>query len=244
MIDDFYIGYETPVPRQARPLVVGAIGLVLVAAVMLAIILVANQQPFAAASFAFGERTAYTGVIGLDPYPVLDTSDGRLYLVAPGKRGADTLVRPFEGRTVRVEGALIQRGRHRMVEIAANGVVSAPAAAAPATAGAVADLGDATLHGEIVDGKCFLGVMNPGEGTVHRDCARACLLGGLPALFRVRTDDNRLVLFELVTPDGAPMGRTVAPLAGIPVSISGRIQFRHADGTWRLIADRGSIRRR
>jgi hypothetical protein len=30
-----------------------------------------------------------------------------------------------------------------------------------------------TLTGEIVDSKCYLGVMNPGQGKVHRDCAGA-----------------------------------------------------------------------
>ena len=36
-------------------------------------------------------------------------------------------------------------------------------------------LGPVELTGEIADSKCWLGVMNPGEGTVHRDCARRCL---------------------------------------------------------------------
>jgi len=31
-------------------------------------------------------------------------------------------------------------------------------------------LGAATLRGEIVDSKCFLGIMKLGEKTVHRAC--------------------------------------------------------------------------
>ena len=47
----------------------------------------------------------------------------------------------------------------------------------------IKDLGVVTLTGEIVDSKCYLGVMNPGQGKVHRDCASRCLSGGIPPLF-------------------------------------------------------------
>ena len=47
------------------------------------------------------------------------------------------------------------------------------------------------LRGEIVDSKCYLGVMNPGEGTVHRDCAARCLSGGLPPMLVVRSPARR-----------------------------------------------------
>jgi len=40
-------------------------------------------------------------------------------------------------------------------------------------------LGTQTLVGEIVDSKCFLGVMNPGQLTTHRACAIRCISGGV-----------------------------------------------------------------
>lgn len=36
------------------------------------------------------------------------------------------------------------------------------------------------ITGELVDSKCNLGVMNPGSGKVHRDCAARCVSGGVP----------------------------------------------------------------
>ena len=45
------------------------------------------------------------------------------------------------------------------------------------------DLDTFTLIGEIVDSKRYLGVMNPGNGKVHRDCAVRCLSGGIPPIF-------------------------------------------------------------
>jgi hypothetical protein len=41
-------------------------------------------------------------------------------------------------------------------------------------------LGPITVRGELVDSKCYLGVMNPGHGKVHRDCAARCIGGGIP----------------------------------------------------------------
>jgi hypothetical protein len=36
------------------------------------------------------------------------------------------------------------------------------------------NLGEFDLVGEIVDSKCYLGNMNPGNGKVRRDCAVRC----------------------------------------------------------------------
>jgi hypothetical protein len=82
-------------------------------------------------------------------------------------------------------------------------------------------VGRTTLTGEIVDSKCFAGVMNPGEGTVHRDCARRCLSGGITPMLVVRdgTGGERLVL--LVSAHGRPIGRQLAPIAGVPVTVDG-----------------------
>jgi len=53
------------------------------------------------------------------------------------------------------------------------------------------DLAAVELTGEIVDSKCYLGVMNPGNGKVHRDCAVRCISGGIPPAFLVRDADGR-----------------------------------------------------
>ena len=47
-------------------------------------------------------------------------------------------------------------------------------------------LGKQTFVGEIVDSKCFLGVMNPGRLTPHRACAIRCISGGVPPVLLVR----------------------------------------------------------
>jgi hypothetical protein len=67
------------------------------------------------------------------------------------------------------------------------------------------DLGERTLSGEIVDTKCFLGVMNPGEGKVHRECAALCLKGGIPPALFTHELDGSPNIFLLIDPSGAPL---------------------------------------
>jgi hypothetical protein len=87
-----------------------------------------------------------------------------------------------------------------------------------ATAG---DLGPVTVSGEIVDSKCYLGVMNPGKGKVHRDCAARCLSGGIPPIFVTSNGEDQ---FLLVGPDGHAIGRdALREFVGEPISIQGEL---------------------
>jgi hypothetical protein len=87
-----------------------------------------------------------------------------------------------------------------------------------------ADGATVTLRGEIVDSKCHLGVMVPGEGKTHKDCASLCLRGGIPPALLVRDREGRSALLLLVTPSGDPVSRdAVVRLAGEPVEVTGVI---------------------
>jgi len=143
-------------------------------------------------------------------------------LVAPGKHGADYLVASFDGKQVRLQGQLIYRGGGTMVEITPGSI--AVTDTAPTVQETTRDLGTVTFTGEIVDSKCYLGVMNPGQGKVHRDCAARCLSGGIPPIF-VTTDpvttDGR-EQFLLVGLDGRTLGRdTLREFIAEPITIRG-----------------------
>jgi len=143
---------------------------------------------------------------------------GLYLLVAPGKHGADDLVASFYGKHVRLQGQLIYREGGTMVEITPGSIVVT--GTAPTVQETTRDLGTVTVTGEIVDSKCYLEVMNPGQGKVHRDCAARCLSGGIPPIF-VTTDpvttDGR-EQFLLVGLDGRALGRdTLRPPAALGV---------------------------
>ena len=154
----------------------------------LAFVLVFAQRPFPDASFEYGLTRAYRGTLALDPFPLLRTSEGNWPLVGAGKHGAEPDVKGLE-RAVELNATSITRGRLRMLEVAPGSVHSSPALAAPADQ--VKSLGHRRLTGEIVDSKCYLGVMNPGAGKTHRACAARCLHGGVPPA--LATSDGQFV---------------------------------------------------
>ena len=86
------------------------------------------------------------------------------------------------------------------------------------------NLGPVTVEGEIVDSKCYLGVMNPGQGKVHRDCAARCLSGGIPPLLISSDTGEQLLLVDLA---GRALDHDVLrEFAGEPITIRGELVER------------------
>ena len=243
-MNDFYIGYVPKAPaRLARIVRAVALGLVVMTA-LLSIGLVTAQRPFAASFFEFGKIQTFRGVIETNPYPVLRVTRpgvaagvSRYTLVAPGKHGAEQIVQGFAQQEVTLQGMLIFREGVTLIEVMPGTVQAVPyAAARSAGAGSEPnDLGVRTLTGEIVDTKCYAGVMNPGSGKVHRDCAARCISGGIPpALLSDGT------LYYLVSPRELPVGREVLDYVGQPVTITGGV-LRKGDTNYLRVAPNAII---
>ncbi len=231
-MNDFYVGYlpkaPTTLARFVRRVIL-ALGLLAVTA---ALVLVAGQMPFANSAFEYGKLSTFEGVIVTQPFPTLlvarpgqtgqEDKYSRYLLVAPGKHGADDLVASFDGKHVRLQGQLIYRDRGTMVEITPGSI--AVTDTAPPIQETTRDLGTVTVTGEIVDSKCYLGVMNPGQGKVHRDCAARCLSGGIPPIF-VTSDGGTQLL--LVGPDGNALGPdALREFVAEPITIRGELLQR------------------
>ena len=221
MNDDFYVGYlPTAAPEIRRYVrwVVAAIGGLCVS---LAIVLVLAQGPSAASRFEYGQYRDYTGELVEWPYPMLVTREARYLLVGPGKLGVVDSMRGHDGQQIHIRGSLISRGADQMLEVETASVQFS--AAAFQTPRHPVDLGSVTLTGEIVDTKCHLGVMNPGEGKVHRDCAVRCISGGAPPGFLVQDAEGETRLLLLVGAQGQPLGRDVLDFVAEPVTITGQL---------------------
>ena len=83
------------------------------------------------------------------------------------------------------------------------------------------EVGGVTLRGEIVDAKCYWGVMKPGHTKPHRGCAARCIAGGVPAVLLVRGADGSARTLLLVTEEGETVNDQVGDLVAEPVEISG-----------------------
>jgi len=196
MNDEFYIGWEAKAAPGIGKTARKAVVVVLVLALLLPVALAVSQRMIGASVFEWGNHKKFSGVLQATPYPHLlvprpgnaggANGFSSYYLVAPWKFGLNReTISPFDGQTVSLNGTLIYRGNQTMVEVVPNSI----RVAKPTNIGALPrtiSLGKQKLVGEIVDSKCFLGVMNPGQLTPHRACAIRCISGGVPPVLLVR----------------------------------------------------------
>ncbi|MEM1447535.1 MAG: hypothetical protein AAF957_03145 [Planctomycetota bacterium] len=230
--DDFYIGWEGhAAPELARFTRAKVLALLAVGFVVAALV-AATQQPFAGSRFEFGVVRSFEGRIEFVPYPTLVVrrpgeargdveSESRWLLTVFGKFGADDAFEGMDGHRVRFDGSLIDRDGVTMVEVL-PATVEDDGAEAPTVAFA-APTREVTLRGEIVDSKCYLGVMKPGNLKTHRACAARCISGGVPPVLLVRQEDGTARYVLLVDEQGGAVNDRVLDMVAEPVEITGAL---------------------
>lgn len=209
-MSEFYVGY-LPAPdgiRRWMRRVVAGLG---VAIAVVAIVLVWQQSPFADAVFEFEQYSEIRGVLRIKPYPAVVANGIPWLLVARGKHG---FVPPpeLDGVVIKVRGERIYRGSDHMMQV--ESITGFGPGAIPHEV----SLGTVELTGEIVDSKCYFGVMQPGSGKVHRDCATRCLSGGVPPALLVRGSGGKLTAVLL-----ANWRRELLNHVAEPVTLRGRL---------------------
>jgi hypothetical protein len=229
-VNEFYVGYLPKAPSGIARRIRGVVVLLLAFAAAFAVVFAKVQRTYAPSAFEFGKVRNFEGVIEKSPYPSLAVSrpgateaGPSLYLlVATGKHGADSQVAAYIGKTVRLRGTLIYRSNQTMIELVSDSISVLGVARQPSSL--AKDLGISELTGEIVDSKCYLGVMNPGNGKVHRDCAVRCLSGGIPPIFASNDFNGIPAIFLLTGPNRKPLPKeTFLVWVARPVRIRGRI---------------------
>jgi hypothetical protein len=80
----------------------------------------------------------------------------------------------------------------------------------------------AVFTGEILDSKCYLGAMKPGDGKGHKACATLCVTGGIPPMLLVWTPDGGRRHLLLVDDRGHSARGLVLEALGEPVTVTGR----------------------
>lgn len=205
MSDPFYLGYDDSMPPSlARFLRRVVLGLAFVVVVVVAAV-AASQSPAEPGEYEFGVEKPFEGVLMEEPIPLLQVGSGigsitNYVLVGSGKFGLPTFARGHGGQRVRLNGSLIHKGDQQMIEL--NDEKSFSVASDKQETGKVVVGVQTTLSGELVDTKCYFGVMRPGAGKVHRGCAARCLHGGVPPGLLLRDTAGRSVVVLLAGVDG------------------------------------------
>ena len=256
---EFFVGYAVATPPGVARFVRRVVAAALAAGAAFALVAVAAHDPPAASSFEYGHEREFVGWIREAPVPLLVVPGPACTEVCAAttswplarygtKRGAAELVAGLDGRLVRLAGVLVHRGDRTLLDVVPGSLAvlaeaEASAPSGPAPEARVEDLGIHTLTGEVVDGKCHLGVMRPGEGKAHRACAARCIASGAPPMLRLLDPDGRERTLLLVGADGRALNRELLPWVAERVEVTGRV-LRVDGDVLVLHAEPGTYRRR
>ena len=241
MNEEFYIGWMNTAPKSfvthARKflLVIGILVLVL------GIVLSLQQRKFSTAVFEYGILTEVTGIYQNYPVPSVKVfsktdANGRkefitMPLVGYGKFGAQGIINEleqqkgisFNGHQLTFKGTLIYSDGKTLLQIDKHDkpLVAVQTNTSPLNT-EIKELGTVDLIGEILDPKCYFGVMKPGRGKPHKDCAIRCIAGGISPVFYVRQRDAGPLYYLLVDEDGKPVNDFVQDYVADPVKLHAR----------------------
>ncbi|MBS0195188.1 MAG: hypothetical protein JSR77_00360 [Planctomycetes bacterium] len=239
--DHFYVGYfpkaPGPIAAFSRFAAIALLSCGLAAATIGSL----SQGPSAMSAWE-SEPTTLEGTLLTQPYPVLliDSAQGKqaVLLVNPGKCAAMSggaycgplddaaprdlveAARALHGARVRVTGTRLLRSNLVALELqdgAASIARTGNGSPVPTEPGP-----PTTLRGTIVDPKCYLGAMRPGEGKVHLACASLCIRGGIPPALAYTDPQGHECLALLASHDGRPANAHFAPLADQQATLTGR----------------------
>ncbi|MES1223461.1 MAG: hypothetical protein ABUT20_48645, partial [Bacteroidota bacterium] len=235
--DEFYIGWMANAPESfAKHIKKSMIGLIAVV-IILGILLSLFQKKFSTATFEFGKLTEIKGVYFNEPVPLLKAVNGKdifgnpsfitIPLIGFGKSGAGGAIEDIQKqkgvslnhKEVTLKGTLLYNDGKLLMQIDVNDsfLVNAGGEADGFLLPDSKDMGELTLKGEIVDPKCFFGVMKPGQGKPHKDCAIRCILGGIPPVLKVADEKGNQNYYLVVGPNGERMNEAVKDFVAEPV---------------------------
>lgn len=252
----FYVGY-LPVPMDVRRFLRVAVPIALWILAIAAFVISRSQRSAGKGEWETATPRTFTGTLIATPYLMLieesaqgGTTPRGVLIVEMGKNGPRSSLAELANKRVTLTGWQLHRDDRVMIELEPGeaGVRQADGQSAPDLGGSSAaapaweSVGVVTLRGEIVDSKCFLGAMKPGEGKTHKECATLCIRGGIPPIFVVRRSDGTTSSMLLANETGGPLDAAAYPYIGDQVRITGELeQFA---GVQRLRANAKDIVRR
>ena len=239
--DDFFIGWKPLSSKVISGRFQKLILLLCFLASALSVLLAISQKKFSASVFEAGQLTELTGVYSSTPVPCLririDSSAQAfprwisIPLVGNGKHGAEDIMVDLEKKghfslqrkEVTLRGTLLYFDGKTLLQIDPSEHPLVSVSPTGALEGIPRDIaGIQTIQGEIIDPKCYFGVMKPGEGRAHSDCATRCLLGGIPPVFMVKNALGQANYYLILGQNGQPINNELQHFIGIPVTLQAK----------------------
>ena len=224
--EDVYVIYR-PLPATMLTLVLALVGALLGLTLGSATAAALGQRDPGQGVWDTSNTVTHTGVLVTEPCPMLlpDDQSAAVLLVGVGKVGPPADVLALAGNRVNVTGYGLERDGLRMLEVQSAEAVSG--SGGPRFRLAPIDRGVHAIDTEILDGKCYLGSMKPGDGTGHKACATLCVTGGIPPMISWKDDAGNAHYAIVTGPDGSSMPEAHRAIIGEPVTIRGRVTSQH-----------------
>jgi hypothetical protein len=229
----FFVGY-LKIPAGLRPFLLTASILFFMSFSGAAILIGATQDDPGKAGFRFDYgRQTVTGVVELKPYPLLRVTKGNdridaghtLMLTGSGKAGVMGRAAPLDGKLAQASGVILKRGDLDMLQLR-GGKAGLKPVEGDAQKPTSQSLGKWRLAGEICDGKCLAGAMQPGRGLAHKACANLCLIGGIPPVFVSSQPVEGSEFILLANKDGGPVSQAAYDHIGQFIHVEGELERR------------------
>ena len=233
---EFYVSYiegslGTKTKRALKRFVFTVLAIVFIGALIFSFF----QTPFKNSTFELTSETKISGVFHENPYPMLrvkvaENEYKNILLLGFGKFSANPYLQEIlsevgdlNGKNITIEGNLIYYNGKTLIQITNEEKVTLENKSKTITPIKEA-ISEMTLYGEIIDPKCYFGVMKPGFGKIHRSCAIRCISGGIPPVLAT-TDNNNISEYYLLTDvNGYPINEAILPFIGKPSKISGIVE--------------------
>jgi uncharacterized protein YdeI (BOF family) len=233
MKNDFYIGWsdDTPAPYLGRARKFFLTALILLIGV--GVLFVTNEQPFIDSRFEYGTLSDISGTLVQQPVWSIRTEENgqvkTIPLVGFGKSGPERTIQQLiqsrglkEGAVVTLRGTLFHYQDKSWMELTEGEASLIKVDQYINVSRMINDLGRVQVSGEIVDPKCFFGVMNPATKAVHRSCAIRCISGGIPPVLAIRENGVFVDYYFIKGREGQKINDHILPYVGVPVTISGK----------------------
>jgi hypothetical protein len=233
---EFYVPYiegslGKKTKQSLRRFVFISIGIVIIGALIFSF----SQNPFKNSSFELSSATKITGTYHENPYPMLRVEIAKntfknILLLGFGKSSANPFleklqseVKTLNNKTLSIEGNLIYYNGKTLLQITDDEKVILVNNSGQHLPNKKM-ISEMTLQGEIIDPKCYFGVMKPGFGKIHRSCAVRCISGGVPPVLAT-TDKNNISKYYLITDkEGNAINKDILPFIGKPSRLKGIVE--------------------
>lgn len=240
----FYIGWQSQAPDSFSRVIKKFLIILLPLVIILGIVLALSQKKFSTSIYEYGTLTEVKGIYYDHPVPSIKVSGKKdiwghvsyitIPLVGYGKYGADGVINEIEEmngislnkKEITLKGTLLYNDGKLIMQIDNNDNPFKNISAMQPSNDSFPQARELGLHkvkGEIVDPKCYFGVMKPGHGKPHRDCAIRCILGGIPPVMRVQNERGESNYYLIVGPNGEKMNEAVKDYVAEPTEIEARL---------------------